>query len=177
MDRHQGKAVCEPLFVKLMRGIVPDALRLTTYWIGNSTAAEDIVQEAIAKAWIHHHRLPTIANPRAWFFTILRRECINYFRHRDRRLVAVDIDPSPPVSPPDAYDPYEAADLRIDIAALLRRLSPRDREMLAWRYGMDWSLEDIAESTGIPLSTVKSRIYRALKILRGRMNDAARSEP
>lgn len=162
-------------FLDLIHDVGPYALRLATYWIAQPTLAEDIVQEAVAKAWTHHDRLTQMDNPRAWFLAIVRRECIDYWRRQKRQPTTADLDDAQSV-PIGAPDPFDNIDSRIDISALLGHLSPRDQELLAWRYGMDWSLDTIAEYTGIPLPTVKSRIYRALKVLRRRLNHATPSK-
>ncbi len=156
-------------FLDLIHDVGPYALRLATYWIGQPTVAEDIVQEAVTKAWAHQHRLDRMKNPRAWFLSIVRRGCIDYWRRQRRQPSIVDIDDAQSI-PSSAPDPFESIDDHIDVANMLDHLSLRDQELLAWRYGMDWSLDTIAAYTGIPLPTVKSRIYRALHVLRRRLN-------
>lgn len=173
MNRGSSETPKPTPFVDLVHEVGPYASRLATYWIGQPTVAEDIVQEAVAKAWIHHKRLARIDNPRAWFLAIVRRECLDYWRRQKRQPPTVDMDDSIPIS---ASDPFDGIDNHLDMADLLGHLSPRDQELLAWRYGMDWTLDTIAEYTGIPLPTLKSRIYRALQVLRRRMNYAPPSK-
>lgn len=63
--------VSEPSpFLDLIHDVGPDALRLATYWIGQPSVAEDIVQEAVAKALFHQHRLVRIDNPGLGFWVL-----------------------------------------------------------------------------------------------------------
>jgi RNA polymerase sigma-70 factor (ECF subfamily) len=59
------------------------------------------------------------------------------------------------------------------VHAALGRLAPDAREVLVLRFQEDMDLNDIAEVTGAPLSTVKSRLYRGLETLRGLLPEEA----
>ena len=132
------------------------------------------MQEAVTKAWSHRAHLDRVDNPRAWFLAIVRRECTDHWRRQKRKPWTVDIGTADR-HPESGSDPFDTVDKRVDLAALLLHLSPQDQELLAWRYGMDWSLDTIAHYTGWPLPTVKSRIYRALHVLRRRIHHATPS--
>ena len=61
----------------------------------------------------------------------------------------------------------QAVENRDEIERVLRRLSPRARQVLALRYGLDLSLKEIAQVLECPEGTVKSRLNAALGTLRG----------
>jgi RNA polymerase sigma-70 factor (ECF subfamily) len=140
-----------------------EAFRLATYWTGNPVLAEDIIQEALLRAWRSRRRLYRHAKPQAWFLTVVRHLVHDHHRGRGRRPMLSLVEVTAVM---DRRDPYDAAEDRVALAAGLRRLSERDQELLAWRFGLDLSFEEIARRTGLPVSTVKSRVYRALQRLR-----------
>lgn len=165
--------ITEEWFAETLSPLAPEAHQLATYWLGSAQAAEDLVQEALIRAWNHREQFHRSANPRAWLFTVVRRLCLDYFRQRRRSPPPLPIqDALTIMAPGDAFQDLED---RLLVGTLISSLQVRDQELLAWRYGLDLSYEAIAERTGIPANTVKSRIYRALDTLRRRLQDGAPS--
>jgi RNA polymerase sigma-70 factor (ECF subfamily) len=68
-------------------------------------------------------------------------------------------------------DPFADALARDEIGRLVRKLSRDQQIVLALRYWRDMLLEEIAEQLDVPLGTVKSRLYYALKALRAEMDN------
>lgn len=116
-----------------------------------------------------------------WLFTIARNLVIDQRRKRtmsslDELIEAGDDDR--PMSfevadgEPTPFDRFASLEDRERIAAALLELDTLHREVLVLRFHEDLSLEEIAKVTRAPLSTVKSRLYRGMAMLKPRLERA-----
>jgi len=132
--------------------------------LGERGAAEEIVQEVFLRAWRHAERYdPDRAGVRTWLYQIARHAVIDA-----RRRAAVRPGPPPTEEPGDAEAPgsLEQAMLGWQVAAALERLTPEHRQMIRMAQFRGLTMREIAEHTGLPLGTVKSRTWYALRSLR-----------
>lgn len=134
--------------------------RLAYSYTKNSDAALDVVQDAIVKGIEKLHTLRNPAYMKTWFYRILVNEGLNYLRWK--KVVSLDEYAESPLSA--AEDRDVAQD--VDLYNAVQRLEPKLRTVVILRFFEDMKLEDIASITGDPLSTVKSRLYKALKLLK-----------
>ena len=121
--------------------------------------AEDATQDAFVAAW---RRLPRLRDPRK-FDGWLRAIAINASRdilRRRRRVREIEIDDDTPgsTSPP-------ASD-RLDIESALDQLSPGARQVADRFYLRDEPVREISARLGVPIGTVKSRLFHARATLR-----------
>lgn len=125
--------------------------------------AEDIVQEAMIRAWPHTDRLyRTEGSVRGWLLTVTRNLVIDRQRSAAARRETVGADDRDvPLA-----DHADAVVASVEATALLRRLSPEHREVLLHTYLYDRTVEQTARILGIPAGTVKSRRHYALTSLR-----------
>ncbi len=125
---------------------------------GRPDLADDLVQEAAARAWAHRDRFTPGTNMRAWTFTILRNHYLSELR-RDRRQVAYDPDLAERqlVTGPNQEGPIHLADMQ----TALRRLSPERREAVLLVGAGGFSYEEAAAISGCATGTMKSRVSRA----------------
>jgi RNA polymerase sigma-70 factor (ECF subfamily) len=124
----------------------------------NASAADDLVQDTVVKAWANFDRFEPGTNLRAWLFTILR----NTFYSTRRRTVREVSDSDGALVGALAEKP--AHDGRLQMADFLRafqRLPDEQREALALVGASGFSYEEAAEMTGVAVGTVKSRANRA----------------
>ncbi|MBB6173574.1 RNA polymerase sigma-70 factor (ECF subfamily) [Nocardiopsis mwathae] len=132
---------------------------------GDQQWAEDVVQETVLRAWRHAPRLQREPHSLwAWLMTVARRIVIDDRRQRGIRpqeVVADRIDTDPPV--PDGSEPTLSA---MVVLEALRGLARHHREVLAHVYLRDLSVNETAETLGIPEGTVKSRMHYGLRRLR-----------
>jgi RNA polymerase sigma-70 factor (ECF subfamily) len=147
------------------------ALRLT----GDVTDAEDLVQDTMLKAYRSWRQYRPGTNAKAWLLTILRNTFINDYRRRRREPVTLDLDP---VEPSGLYgavgeaDPEGSFFSRLVDAKVLEAidaLPPDFREVLVLSDMEGLGYAEIAETLGIPLGTVKSRLFRARRQLQGEL--------
>jgi RNA polymerase sigma-70 factor (sigma-E family) len=126
--------------------------------LGDLAEAEDVTQDAFAKACFHWKRIAAYDQPEAWVRRVAFNQAHNSIRRARRWLVALArLGPPAPV-------PAVSPD-RVDLHRALRRLTPRHREVLVLRYVAELSVEEVARQLRLPPGTVKSRLSRARSAL------------
>jgi RNA polymerase sigma-70 factor, ECF subfamily len=148
--------------------------------IRDDAAALDLVQETFASAVRHIASLRDDARFGAWLFGIGHQKCVQHWRRARRNeeiFTPSAADESPQDWPDaDAFDPRMAL-LRREQAeeffALVEQLPAAQRSALLLHVLEDFSLEEIAGITQVPVGTVKSRLHHAKRALR-QLVEAAR---
>lgn len=136
------------------------ATRLTT----DRDVAEDLVQEALVRAW---RRPDSVTNERGslrgWLLTIVRNLAVD--RHRALRSRPLEVAESPGTTPwePDHADAVVA---RVIVRDALGRVSPGQRAVLHHLYIEGRSVAETSQLLSLPVGTVKSRSHYALRSLR-----------
>jgi RNA polymerase sigma-70 factor (ECF subfamily) len=132
--------------------------------LGDRGAAEEIVQEVFLRAWRHAGQYdPARAGVRTWLYQITRHAIIDA---RRRASVRPALAQHEPVGEAEAAGSLEQAMLGWQVAAALERLTPEHRQMIRMAQFRGLTMREIAEHTGLPLGTVKSRTWYALRSLR-----------
>ena len=137
--------------------------------LGAGDDADDVVQEALVKAYRQLARYRGESGFRPWLLAIVANETRNLHRSRRRRdglavRAAVAAEPAP--DGPDPADSVLARERREQLVERLRLLPQRDRDVLVCRFLLDLSEQETAAALGVPKGTVKSRTARALGKLR-----------
>lgn len=144
--------------------------RVAYSYVKNPDTALDLVQDSIIKALQKRHTLKHPEYLKTWFYRILINECLMFIRKNKKIVYLENLDayfnePSPSSLENNNIDLYHAID----------RLSPKLKTIILLRFFEDMKLEEIARITGVNLNTIKSRLYKALKILKidmeGELND------
>lgn len=143
--------------------------------LGDVHGAEDIVQEAVLRAWRHAERLSSTPGlTRPWLFTVVRRLAID--AHRTRRARPVDLIPS--VLEHEVVSDSSEHTLTAQVLThALAGLDRPHREVLVHRYCLDRSIEDTASELNLPVGTVKSRSSHALRALRRSLASLGAASP
>lgn len=137
------------------------AVKLT---LGNRQRAEDIVQEVLLRAWRHPEVVGSGRKEiRSWLYTVARRMAIDLWRARSR---AEEVTDDRYLQLADPAEPIEQALKALDVHAALAKLSSEHRQVIVELYYHDRSGIETAELLGIPVGTVGSRAYYALRHLR-----------
>ncbi len=137
------------------------ALRLARRYTGDSEEAEDVVQEALIRAWRHRDRLAEQEKMWPWLARIVANEAMRSLaRKRWER------EPQAWEERPEDDALLASAPQRLDLARGLGRLAVADRELLRMRYDLDLTQVEIAARLGLPEGTVKVRLHRARAKLR-----------
>ncbi|MFC0623352.1 SigE family RNA polymerase sigma factor [Kribbella deserti] len=135
---------------------------------GSHYQAEDLVQETLAKIYARWHRpFRRIDNPAAYAQTTLTRTFLSGRRRRSKDEHSYAEVPDQAV--PDAT---AGTDVRLALMEVLMELPAPDRAVLVLRYLEDLSVDEVAARTGLSPGAVRNRSMRALKRIRGLVNDS-----
>jgi RNA polymerase sigma-70 factor (ECF subfamily) len=122
------------------------------------------VQDAFTSVWRHADRFdPEVGSFRTWLYGLARNRIVDV---RRRASVRPALAESEREEPADLDRSLDEALLRWQVGAALARLSPEHREVVRMAHFQALSLREIAEALGLPLGTVKSRTYYAVRHLR-----------
>jgi RNA polymerase sigma-70 factor (ECF subfamily) len=132
--------------------------------LGDLHEAEDVTQDAFAKASFHWSRISTYDMPEAWVRRVAFNQARNTLRRARRGLVAL-ARYGPPAQVPAVSSDW------VDLHRAMRQLQSRHREVLVLHYVAGLPLEEVARQLRVPLGTVKSRLNRARKALAQRLSE------
>lgn len=132
--------------------------RIALSYARNQDNALDIVQEAVYKALKSHHTLQEPQYIKTWFHRILINTAIDFIR-KNQRYQLTDDEAAFDALIDDHYE-------NLDLQAAMTSLSEQQRIVIILRYFEDMRLQDIADILGENISTIKTRLYAALKKLR-----------
>ena len=172
----------ERLLQHLATNAAPRGFAIAYDLLGQRSAAEDAVQEALARACESHARLRDPDAVDGWFFRILTNICLRVLRRRRlgrtiRELLPGGRDEPNPAMAADVAIFTGEAELATDevvarraeaamMLAALDRLPAKQRTALVLRYGHDLAVADVADMLGIGTSTAKTHLVRGLRRLR-----------
>ena len=154
-------AIITALYRQYRDPLMTFVLRLTG---GNRQQAEDVVQETMVRAWREARRLDLNeqSSLMPWLTTVARRIVIDDHRKKQARPPeTADIE----VANLPSGDHTADTDRRLMVEEALRALSPPHRQVLNETILRDRTVNQAAEVLGIPVGTVKSRVYYALRAL------------
>lgn len=134
--------------------------RLAYSYVRNKEDALDIIQEASCKAILHIHSLHNIQQIKPWFCRILVNTALDFLRKR-KRLLIMD-EETLDIFDQGTEDRYE----NIDLQRALQDMPDHYRSILILRFFEDLKIEEIADVLNENINTIKSRLYRSLKMLR-----------
>ncbi len=153
-------AVVTALYRTYRDPLMTFVLRLTA---GNREHAEDVVQETMVRAWREANRLDLSApSLMPWLATVARRIVID--EHRRKRVLLAEAGEGA-VAEMSVDDDSTATILRVAVADAMRELSPSHRQILNETILRDRTVYQAAQVLSIPVGTVKSRVYYALRAL------------
>lgn len=130
--------------------------RVAYSYVHNEADALDIVQETAYKAILKSESVKSEDYVDTWIYRIVINTAIDFVRSRQKESLEVYEEDT------GVYDKYEEYDLK----QAMERLNPEDKSVVVLKYFEELKLDEIAEITNENVSTVKSRLYRALKKLR-----------
>lgn len=126
--------------------------------------AEELVQDTFVKVWRGADRFdPERGSPRTWIYSIARNSAIDLKRRRSARPLDLD-DPGPEAF--GTVEPHEHLVERLEVRDALSGLSEDHRAVLELSYDEGLTQSQIAERLSVPLGTVKTRTYHALRAMR-----------
>ncbi|GAA3233081.1 sigma-70 family RNA polymerase sigma factor [Actinocorallia longicatena] len=149
------------LFAGYRRPLTAFVMNLTG---GDRHWAEDVVQETMIRAWRNVSRLdPDVESLMPWLATVARRIVIDDRRRRESRPRETGDGPLESVPVPDGMEDLLRT---VVVSEALQTLSAAHREALTETVLRGRTVNEAADVLGVPVGTVKSRVYYGLKALR-----------
>lgn len=135
--------------------------RVAFSYVKNKEDALDIVHDAIVKALQKINQLHNKEYLETWFYRILINESISFVR-KSKNIIYLDELPDSQLPATEDIDREQY----MTLYAAIDHLSPKLKTVVILRFFEDMKFDEIADITGAKLSTVKARLYKALKILK-----------
>ena len=160
-------------FAVLVRGSIARLDAAARLILHDPELARDAVQEALVGAW---RDLPGLRDPDkfdAWIHRATVHSCLDILRRRRRRLVEVELSPEMDFVTSDIGSFIVDRD---QVERALRRLDPDSRAVVVVHYFLGLPLSQTAETLGLRVGTVKSRLHRALQAMRADIELGSGSE-
>jgi RNA polymerase sigma-70 factor, ECF subfamily len=157
----------EPL-VELYRRYARRIYGLGLHLLGDRGLAEDLVQETFVRLWRSSPRFdPDRGSVKTFVFTLARRAAVDLWRRRREPHAVAAHGPEQAVDD----DSFEELLLSLELRDALDELTANHREVLELHYRADLTQQQIADRLGIPLGTVKTRTYHALRALKRQLEE------
>jgi RNA polymerase sigma-70 factor (sigma-E family) len=158
-------------FDEFVAARLPSLSRYAGVLTGDRQLAEDVVQEVLVRAYGKWPRIRSTERPEAYVKAMVTREYLSWRRRLARRAALLAGKGGPPGEPIVADHAADVA-RRADVAAMLERLSARQRTVLVLRYYEGLTDVEIGDMLGCSAGTVRTYHARALARLRGAMETA-----
>lgn len=141
--------------------------------VGDYEAALDLTQEVFIKVYNSLSRYRSEFKFSTWIYKIAHNSAVDHLRRyssREQSLVS-EFEGEQRELPVESRSlsperESERAERRAEIEQVVRQLPPAYRELVLLRHSHDMSYDEIAEVTGLPLGTVKNRLFRARELMR-----------
>jgi RNA polymerase sigma-70 factor (ECF subfamily) len=138
--------------------------------VNNREDAFDLSQDVFLKAYQNVRKLDDTSRFGPWLFRIAHNEAYSLFRKRKPEVDIEELPERVSTSSGGAY-PFE---ISLAVTAALDRLSADQRETVVLKIYQGFKFEEMAEILAIPVSTIKSRLYTALDLLKTELQPTAR---
>ena len=155
-------------FDRLVAGYHQDMYRYAAWLSRDPAIAQDVVQEALLRAWKSLDNLRDDGSAKQWLLTIVRRENARFFERK--RLETVDIDNL--TASQEALLGVEENTELDDMRKAIYELDDDYREPLVLQVLMGFSTREIAEQMGLKQGAVLTRLHRARARLKDKMEQA-----
>ena len=151
-----------------------EVYRFVLRGLGDPGAAQDVTQETFLKAWRHADRYdPELSSLRVWLFGIARNTMIDHARAAGVRPWQANL-----VDPPGVQEiaggAADGTERLMDTWVLeewLRRLADHHRQAIVQTHLLDRPYDEVAAELGIPVGTLRSRVFYGLRALRAAMDE------
>lgn len=155
-------------FEELVKDIRPQLHRYATRMIGSVVDAEDVVQEALVKAYNSLSSLTSQTNLRGWLFRIAHNKAIDYLRRYNHQTME-QLDENALIAEPDL--PLEEQELVAVALSVFLKLAPRQRSCVILKDVLGYSLAEISELLNSTVPEIKAALHRG----RTRLRELAKS--
>lgn len=163
----------EDSFEELVRRYQRPITNYVFRMLNNYDASLDVTQEVFIKVYNSLDKYSSEYKFSTWLYRIAHNAAIDYLRRRTNNEQSIESEnqngvhqfqiESPHLTPEQEH---ERSEWRTEIEAVVKCLPAAYRELILLRHAQDLSYDEIAEITGLPLGTVKNRLFRAREMMR-----------
>jgi RNA polymerase sigma factor (sigma-70 family) len=140
----------------------PRVARSAALVTGDVHEGMDVAQEALARAYQHWRKVSVMERPDSWVHTVATNLALSRLRRRRNREITIE---------PHAYTTEESDD---ELLQAVRSLTPAQRSVIAMRFYLDWSVDDVAEALGKKPGTVRALTHQGMERLRSVLTEETR---
>lgn len=141
--------------------------------LGNYESSLDVTQEVFIKVYNSLHKYSSEYKFSTWLYRIAHNAAIDHMRRNSVNQQSIEAENADGTyqlqlesrSPSPEQD-HERSEWRTEIDAVVKCLPPAYRDLIILRHGRDLSYDEIAVVAGLPLGTVKNRLFRAREMMR-----------
>jgi RNA polymerase sigma-70 factor (ECF subfamily) len=169
IDAVGGKDGFEELVRRYQRPITGYVFRM----LGDYESSLDVTQEVFIKVYNSLHKYSAEYKFSTWLYRIAHNAAVDHFRRNSVTPLSIETEnadgtyelqiESRGASP---EQDHEQREWRNEIDEVVKRLPPAYRDLILLRHARDLSYDEIADVTGLPLGTVKNRLFRAREMMR-----------
>ncbi len=159
----QAKKGDKESFASLISLYRDDAYRLAYVYLQHEHDSMDAVCNAVEKCWRKLPGLKKEESFKSWFFKIIVNEALTIIKSRKRIIATPDSELELYAIPPPQDD-------SLLLSQLLGRIGLADRRLVSMKYLLGYTLKEIADISGLPEGTVKTKIYSCLKKMNGQLS-------
>jgi len=156
--------------ITLLREIETHVYRTAYYILNNEQDAMDAAQEALIRIYTKINSYEEKAQFKTWVQRIVTNICIDKFR-RSKPSVSIEEHELVFSDTQNVEDEVMSTYVAKDIQDAIEKLPEHHRAVVVLRYLQDFSYNEIADSLGLPLNTVKSYLFRARHQLQALLHD------
>jgi len=165
-----GEAGFEELVRRYQRPIASYVYRM----LSDYEASLDVTQEVFIKVYNSLERYSCDYKFSTWLYRIAHNAAIDHLRRNSVTAQSIETENGDgsyqlqiESSDPNPEQIRQRSEWRTEIDAVVKKLPTAYRELITLRHSRDLSYDEIAEVTGLPLGTVKNRLFRAREMMRG----------
>ncbi|MBS1705727.1 MAG: sigma-70 family RNA polymerase sigma factor [Armatimonadetes bacterium] len=181
---HQCRKRNFDAFGKVVDAYQARVLGFVKRMVRNPEEALDVTQEVFIKAFTAFERFDGRCSLKTWLFRIAYNLCVDRSRKAERSLTEVSIEASDPESDPlefadERWSPIEMLmtdELQLVVEEALRTMSPKLKTVLLLHDAEELAYEEIASTVGVPVGTVKSRLFLARAHMKAHIEEYRRGE-
>lgn len=172
----------EKAFEMIIRKYQKPLLNYIGRMVGEQELALDFTQEIFIKIYASLHSYQPKYKFSTWIFKIASNFIIDHWRKKKIDAFSLDQQPKfddslPPLQVPadekSIVIKFESSQLKERIERVLERIPSPLREVFVWRHINEFSYEEIADIKGLPVGTIKNRVFQAKEMIRKQLEETA----
>ncbi|MGG0717258.1 RNA polymerase sigma factor [Robertmurraya massiliosenegalensis] len=156
-------------FEEIVNTYSPELKKLAWRYVMDPYLVEDIVQEVFIKCYIHQGQLEDICSIKGWLYTITKNQCMDHLRtsYHQRVIPTSEFFIANDQTPESEVMNQQTGE---EVQQQMNGLPDKYQEILYLAYIKDLKMKEIQQYLDINISTVKTRLFRAKRLLKATMN-------